>query len=316
MAFLKDHRVENMIIFPAAAFVEMALEAGVQMFESKPFVVEDFEIRKPLILPDPPSGLLLELTYDTNERTFAIQSRFESGASWSVHVVGSMRGERTESSFAATHWDKARPTGLDVVGLDTFYGHMSDLGLRYGEEFRPIRELAASGGKSSGRVSLSDSISSRAAEYPLHPVLFDGALQTFSAGAATVENRTTGLRLPVRFARILFLRSPGASCLVKAGVQQANEEFVEGGIDLYDETGRPHRRLPRDQRGGRSPLRQDRQGPRPRLSRGLGENRNSIKTQHANAAAARPPARGGPVRARRGAGHARPRQSRGRQRGG
>ena len=102
MAFLKDHRVENLIVFPAAGFVEMVLEAGTQLFEGRPFVVEDFEIRKPLILPDPPSGLLLEMSYDPNERTFTIQSRFENGASWSVHVVGSMRGERTESSFATS----------------------------------------------------------------------------------------------------------------------------------------------------------------------------------------------------------------------
>ena len=116
---------------------------------------------------------------------------------------------------------------------------MSDLGLRYGEEFRPIRELAASGGKSAGRVSLSAAIAARASEYPLHPVLFDGALQIFSAGAATVEGRTAGLRLPVRFARILFLRTPGASSLVRAGVKVANDELVEGGIDLFDEAGRP-----------------------------------------------------------------------------
>ncbi len=239
MAFLKDHRVESMTVFPAAGFVEMILEAGVQMFEGKPFVVEDFEIRKPLILPDPPSGLLLELTYESVERTFTIQSRFENGASWSVHVIGSMRGERTESSFSNTNWEKARTQGLKIVELDTFYTHMSNLGLRYGEEFRPIRDLAASGGKSISRVSLSKTIEGRAAEYPLHPVLFDGALQTFSAGAATVENRTAGLRLPVRFARIHYLRSPGASCLVKAGVQHADEEYVEGNIDLYDEAGRP-----------------------------------------------------------------------------
>jgi acyl transferase domain-containing protein/acyl carrier protein len=237
MAFLKDHRVENLIVFPAAGFVEMVLEAGVQLFEGKAFVVEDFEIRKPLILPDPPSGLLLELGYDPSERTFSIQSRFENGASWSVHVVGSMRGERTESSFAASVWQAAPE--LDAVGLDTFYGHMSDMGLRYGEEFRPIRELSASGGRSAGRVSLSETIAGRAGEYPLHPVLFDGALQIFSAGAATVEGRTAGLRLPVRFARILFLRSPGASSLVRAGVKHANDEFVEGGIDLYDEAGLP-----------------------------------------------------------------------------
>ncbi|MGI8604885.1 MAG: SDR family NAD(P)-dependent oxidoreductase [Verrucomicrobiales bacterium] len=239
MAFLKDHRVENLIVFPAAGFVGMVLEAGTQLFEGRSFVVEDFEIRKPLILPDPPSGLLLEFSYDPNERTFSIQSRFENGASWSVHVVGSMRGERTESAFAALVWETAQAPGLEAVGLDTFYGHMSDLGLRYGEEFRPIRELSAGAGRSAGKVSLSEAIAHRAGEYPLHPVLFDGALQIFSAGAATIEGRTTGLRLPVRFAKILFLRSPGASSLVRASVQEANDEFVEGGIDLYDEAGRP-----------------------------------------------------------------------------
>ncbi len=236
MAFLKDHRVENLIIFPAAGFVEMVLEAGVQLFEGKAFVIEDFEIRKPLILPDPPSGLLLELSYDIAERTFSIQSKFEAGASWSTHVVGCMRGERTESSFATSAWETST---LPNVGLDTFYGHMADMGLRYGEEFRPIRELSAGAGKSSGRVSLGQAIASRASEYPLHPVLFDGALQIFSAGAATIEGRTAGLRLPVRFARILFLRSPGASSLVRAGVKQANDEFVEGGIELFDESGKP-----------------------------------------------------------------------------
>ena len=77
---------------------------------------------------------------------------------------------------------------------------MSDLGLRYGEEFRPIRELSAGAGQSAGRVALSDAIAPRAGEYALHPVLFDGALQVFSAGAATVEDRQARMKLPVRFA--------------------------------------------------------------------------------------------------------------------
>src|SRR5439155_17190002 len=115
----------------------------------------------------------------------------------------------------------------------------ADMGLGYGEEFRPIRQLAAGGGKSAGKVSLSEAIAHRAGEYALHPVLFDGALQIFSAGAATVEDRKAGLKLPVRFSRILFLRSPGAASLVRAGVQQFNDDFLEGGIGLFDETGQP-----------------------------------------------------------------------------
>ncbi|RYD50246.1 MAG: acyltransferase domain-containing protein, partial [Verrucomicrobiaceae bacterium] len=238
MAYLKDHKVENHVIFPAAAFVEMVLEAGVQLFEGRPFAIEDFEIRKPLILPDPASGVHLELSYDQNERTFAIQSRFDQGASWSLHVVGSMRSERTDSAFASSTSESATPAGLESVETGGFYQYMSDLGLRYGEEFRPIRELAAGSGKSAGRVALSETISHRAGEYPLHPVLFDGALQVFSAGAATVEDRRSRMKLPVRFARILFLRSPGAATLVRAGVLECNDEFVEGRIGLYDEAGK------------------------------------------------------------------------------
>ena len=156
MAFLKDHRVENFTIFPAAAFVEMAIEAGVQLFDGRPFVIEDFEIRKPLILPDPPSALALELAYDPGGRTFTIQSRLEHGVAWSVHVVGSLRGERTDSAFASSAWTGVQSASLHPVEINGFYNHLSDLGLRYGEEFRPIRELAAAGGRSAGKVSLSE----------------------------------------------------------------------------------------------------------------------------------------------------------------
>src|SRR5260221_1247552 len=233
-AFRKDPKLENLVVFPAAAFVDMALEAGLQLFEGRPFVVEDLEIRKPLILPDSVSGLHVELSYNPNERTFLIQSRFDQGAAWSLHVVGSMRGERTDSGFASSAWDRKRAGGIEPVKVDDFYRHMSEMGLRYDDEFRPIRDLSAGVGKSAGRVSLSDIIAHRAAEYPLHPVLFDGAMQILSAGAATIEGRKSQLKLPVRFAKILFLRSPGASSLVRAAVQQCTSEKVEGRIELYD----------------------------------------------------------------------------------
>ncbi len=239
MAFLNDHKVENMVIFPAAAFVEMVLEAGVQIFEGRPFVVEDFEIRKPLILPDPASGVQLELSYDPTERVFEIQSRFERATSWSQHVVGSLRGERTESAFGSSAWDGTPAANLESVPVDDFYAHMRDMGLRYGEEFRSVRKLAAAAGKSAGKVTLSEAISPRAVEYPLHPVLLDGALHVFSAGAHTVEDRRSRMKLPVRFGRILFLRSPGAGCFVRTSVQHCSPEYLEGKLEIYDETGKP-----------------------------------------------------------------------------
>jgi acyl transferase domain-containing protein/NADPH:quinone reductase-like Zn-dependent oxidoreductase/SAM-dependent methyltransferase/acyl carrier protein len=238
MNFLKDHKVDNLVVFPASAFVELVLEAGVQLFNGRPFVVEDFQIRKPLILPDPVSNLQVEFSYDPQERTFSIQSKLDQGAGWSLHVLGSMRGERTDAGFGSSAWEKGR-SGMQPVPVEDFYRRMSDMGLRYGEEFRPIRELSTGDGESAGRVSLSDAVAQRVSGYALHPVLFDGALQVFSAGAATVEDHKARLKLPVRFAKILFLRSPGASSLVRAAVQQFNDEYVEGRLEMYDGAGLP-----------------------------------------------------------------------------
>ena len=235
MAFLKDHKVESHIIYPAAAFVEMVIEAGVQYFEGRPFVVEDFEIRRPLIVPDPPSGLMLELAFDPNGRTFTIQSR--QGSAWSLHVVGSLRGERTESGFATSQRPESQ--GFPAVDLEGFYSHMSDMGLKYGGEFRAVRELYAKPGESSGRVRLSESAAKRAGEYALHPVLLDGALHVFSAGAAALEGRKGRMKLPVRFSRIQYLGSPGGDCLVNAEVRTCNDELVEGALAIYDSSGKP-----------------------------------------------------------------------------
>src|SRR5260370_13160583 len=118
---------------------------------------------------------------------------------------------------------------------------MSDLGLRYGDGFRSVRELSAGAGRSAGRVVLSDALSPRAGEYALHPVLFDGALQVFSAGAATVEGRQARLKLPGGFPRILFLGSPGPSRRVCAKVREFGDDFLEGDITLYNEAGHPVR---------------------------------------------------------------------------
>jgi acyl transferase domain-containing protein/NADPH:quinone reductase-like Zn-dependent oxidoreductase/NAD(P)-dependent dehydrogenase (short-subunit alcohol dehydrogenase family)/SAM-dependent methyltransferase/acyl carrier protein len=242
LAFLKDHKVENHVIFPAAGFVDLVLEAGTQLFEGRPFVIEDFEIRKPLILPEPAVGVHIEISYEPNDRTFAIQSRFEQGSSWSLNVVGSMRGERTESNFTTSTLEVENDRNLarlKPVDPDAFYRYMSDLGLRYGKEFRSVRQLSAADGESAGRVVLSDTVAPRASEYPLHPVLLDGALHVFSAGRSTVEARGSQLKLPVRFGRVLFLRSPGASARVRARVLKCTDEFVEGNICLYDELGKP-----------------------------------------------------------------------------
>lgn len=239
LAYLRDHRVDNRIVFPAAGFIEMALEAGTQLFEGRPFVLEDFEIRKPLIIPDGTSeSVSLELSYDPQDRSLVIQARPESSAAWSVHAVGSLRSERVESEFEASRWSDPS-SDLEEVDVEENYEHKRNRGLPYGPEFRSARRLFAREGRSAGNVSLGEKAEKRAGDYALHPVILDGSLHVFSAAARTVEERGVKLKLPVRFSKVLFLRPPGPSVRVRASVLHCNEELIEGRIEMFDPEGRP-----------------------------------------------------------------------------
>lgn len=238
MAYLRDHRVDKRIVFPAAGFIEMALEAGTQIFEGRPFVLEDFEIHKPLIIAENSEATMLEVSYDPRERSISIQSRPENTTTWSTHAVGSLRAERVESDFESTQWTSPEDE-FDEIDVEENYEHKRACGLPYGPEFRSARRMFARDGRSAGEVSLSEKAAQRAASYALHPVLLDGSLHVFSAAARTVEARGVKLKLPVRFSRILFLRSPGAAALTRTQVLHCNEEITEGRIEIFDREGRP-----------------------------------------------------------------------------
>ncbi len=203
MAFLEDHRVFSHVIFPAAGFVDMVVEAGVQLFDGKPFVIEDLEIRKPLLIPEAHGDVAMTLTVDPVQRTFEISSRIGDNSGWSTHVVGAIRSERTDTNFTDASWPG--PDGLASRSLIEFYDYMAGRGLRYGKEFQPVRELFSGKGVSAGRIALADEALKRYRQYPAHPVIFDGALQVFSAGAAEMEPGKNRVRLPARFSRILYI---------------------------------------------------------------------------------------------------------------
>ena len=50
LAFLEDHRVQDVVVYPGAAFVEMALACGRKSFGSAQVVIEDLDLHRMLVL--------------------------------------------------------------------------------------------------------------------------------------------------------------------------------------------------------------------------------------------------------------------------
>jgi acyl transferase domain-containing protein len=94
LPFLADHKVQGSAVFPAAAYVEMAVQAGRAALGEGALEVRDLELRRPLVLePQQPTGLQVSLHVKGEGRAeFQIHARTQ--AAWSAVAQGTLQLER------------------------------------------------------------------------------------------------------------------------------------------------------------------------------------------------------------------------------
>ena len=97
--YLEHHRIFQAAIFPAAAYLEMALAAGADFFKSDRLVLEDVVFRQALILPEQEERIVqLVLTPDASGQCsfqiFSLGVNEETPESSStLHASGRIRVE-------------------------------------------------------------------------------------------------------------------------------------------------------------------------------------------------------------------------------
>jgi len=90
LPFLADHQVQGSVVMPAAAYVEMAVQAGRAALGEGALEVRDLELRRPLVLePKQPTGLQVSLSVQGEGRAeFQIHAR--TAATWSAVAQGTL----------------------------------------------------------------------------------------------------------------------------------------------------------------------------------------------------------------------------------
>ena len=195
--WLADHQLDGSIIFPAAGYLAMAVEALIRMSDEllslSAIAFRSVHFTNALVLPVD-SHAHVELVTDlrpctlsrtTDSKTwyyFEISSIAERGAT--LHATGSISiGRRL------TAWDRCLESldiALETVNPKRWYERFAVQGLQYGPHFQPIRAMYFRKGRS-GRFLRSDiqainGIESKQVhqepQYMLHPSIIDALLQT------------------------------------------------------------------------------------------------------------------------------------------
>ncbi|KAI0479373.1 hypothetical protein GGR56DRAFT_665124 [Xylariaceae sp. FL0804] len=255
---LRCHQLQGQVVFPAAGYIAMALEAARKLAADRP--VEIFELHN-LNIPraitfeeDSDSGVetLVTLTGVTTavepDKTITAAFSCYSGsgitdvdlelmASGTVKIV---LGVPDVSALNSTLLDSS---GVTLVDCDRFYSSLSKLGYGYSGNFRGISSLQRRFNQASVLVDVYHYSMDDTSVYIVHPTMLDVSFQAFMlAYSAPGDERLWSLHVPtsIRSIRVnpeLCSALPIRGSQLPVSTVLADSESFYGSIDIFNEEG-------------------------------------------------------------------------------
>lgn len=226
LKFLKDHVVEQSIVFPAAAFVEAALEVASTVGSSDVVEIENVSIKEPVLLSgDSAQKMYVEVSSNT-----VCVSTLHKG-SYSVKMTCRINNETKMQSISDGTYDLQHFQNLTEHGIKEKYEELSTLGLNYGPSFRCIKSKCISGEYVYSHIQ-ADFRHAAEEDFLIHPAILDSAMQSISL---LVKNMKTKA-LPVGFDRVTLYKkiTKDAYCIGKI-TSQVGDKIIAN-FELLDES--------------------------------------------------------------------------------
>lgn len=239
--YLKDHVIQGSVVYPAAAYIEMALAAARQLGCNTP-VIEDLELKRALVLV---KDAVTELRFglDQQQSGFAIHSRSrESGQPWTLHAVGHLRLKRGVPARTPENLTHLRERCPAEMSRPSCYTAMQEHGLQYGPTFQGLTLLWQGRGEALGRIECPEAIAVELAAYCVHPAVLDACFHVLmGAILINAEGQThDGTYLPVEMGRIRFHQAlTGSTVWSHARVTHRSATHLAGDLSIFDDHGHP-----------------------------------------------------------------------------
>ena len=224
-SWLPDHTIADVVLFPGAGFVELAIRAGDEVGCA---CVDELMLHAPLVLPA--EGVAVQVVVNAPDaggaRVFSIFSKPDGdGAVWTLHAEGELGTEATAPGVDLSVWP---PVGAREVDVTDAYANIAARGYQYGPTFQGLIAMWRRGDELFAEVKLPQDVSTNG--FGVHPALLDAALHAVILGMESDE-----LALPFSWQRV-SLHAAGASA-VRARIAPTGPSSMS--IDLADGLGLP-----------------------------------------------------------------------------
>ncbi len=236
LPYLSDHRVEDNIILPAAAFAEMAMAALAEI--SGGGQLEAMTVQQALVLSETDTHTVqVAITADLGDTfAFRILSRLtgDEGGDWTLHASGILRTQITTQAESFS-LEELQSRCTTPVSQADHYQAMQKRGLNYGPAFQVVERFWQNEAQPEALASLQLAETRQIQAYQIAPTLLDGCFQMLVA--LLPQNADT--YLPVSMDQICLYKSPAsASDLWGYAFQTAlTDDDATGDVFLLDADG-------------------------------------------------------------------------------
>ncbi|MDT5177482.1 MAG: hypothetical protein QOJ95_1680 [Mycobacterium sp.] len=231
--FLADHRVQGTVVVPGAVFVEMAMAAATEFYESD-YSVDDLVLHRALIVDEACDPIVrTTLNQDRGTIEFAAFTPTADGDfKWTVTATAELNTLPPRPGRADA------PRALEAVTSmhrDDFYARTQALGFEYGNAFQPVERITAGDGWATAELSIPPQIADGLDAFKFHPALIDGAFQTLFGTTLGDGNADTYLPKHIRHSAIYG--PPEEKMTAHVRVVSAGIEQIESDITIADRAG-------------------------------------------------------------------------------
>ena len=229
--WLADHKVGGAIVYPGAAYVEMALAAAHHVYPGERLLLEALEIIAPLVF-DEEHARTLRLVLNVRDHSFYVQSKQRlSDDGWSLHCVGRIL---QPSSVALQASLPALSGPAEMVEGERHYALAASLGLEYGPAFQGLRQVQVAGSDLLGFIDIPETL--QLTEYYLHPALLDLCYQSLVDFYVAEISRGDGVTLlPIKTGRLTLLLARTPARFRTRRARQVGRSVVAS-FEIYDDT--------------------------------------------------------------------------------
>ena len=228
--YLQAHCLENQTVFPATAYIEMALAAGKYIYPDRSFQLEKFTIKKPLLLTNKPTKLQTVVSSSENCCNLKIFSKNIQEKDFILHSESIIK-PALKNTLARINIEKVKSRSQPILDISNYYQKLSEKGLNYGVNFQGIKQLWKGNNQAFAYIEIPENIIDD--NYQLHPALLDSCLQII--GAAT---ESQGIYLPVSLELFKVYQSCSNKVWAQVNIKPIdNSQLLKADLFLADNTG-------------------------------------------------------------------------------